>query len=42
MSSRAMLPFKDQVSPICTEVDLRVCFSLRDQQGTTYWHHIVV
>ena len=26
LSSRSMLPFKDQVSPPCTEVDLRLCF----------------
>ena len=34
LSSRAMLPFKDQVSPTCTEIHLRLCFSLMGQQST--------
>jgi len=34
MASRAMLPLKDQVSPTCTEADLRFCFSLMGQQST--------
>jgi len=28
MSSRAMIHLKDQVSPACTEIDLRICFHL--------------
>jgi len=27
LSSRSMLPFKDQVSPTCTKVDLRLLFT---------------
>jgi len=34
LSNRAMLHFKDQVSPNCIEGDLRLCFSLRAQQAT--------
>jgi len=34
LSSRAMLHFEDQIFPPCTEVDLRLCFSLRDQKDT--------
>jgi len=36
-----MLPFKVQVFPTCTEVDLRFCISLMGQQGTIYWHLII-
>jgi len=32
--SPSMLALKDQVSPTCTEVDLRLCFSVMGQQGT--------
>jgi len=42
LSGCAMLPLKDQVSPTCTEVDLRLCFSLIGQQGTIYRYLIVV
>jgi len=28
--------FEDQLFPSYAEVDLRLCFSLRGQQGTTY------
>jgi len=42
LSSRAMLPCKNQVSPTCTEVDLWLCVSLMGRQGTIYWHLIVV
>jgi len=41
LSSRAMLPFKVQVSPTITETDLRFCFSIMGQQGTINWHLIV-
>jgi len=37
-----MLHFNDQASPTCTGVDLRLFFSLRGQQGTIYWHLIVI
>jgi len=37
-----MLNFKDQAFSTYTEVDLRLCFSLRGQQGTIYWNIIVV
>jgi len=41
LSSRVMLQFKDQVFPTITEEDVRLCFSLRGQQGTMYCHIIV-
>ena len=36
LSSRAVLYFKDQVSPTCTEVDLRVCFHLGVSNGVEH------
>jgi len=37
-----MLHYKDQVFSAITEVNLWLCFLLRGQQGTTFWHIIVV
>jgi len=34
LSSRAMLPFNDQMFPSGTRVNLRSCFWLMGQQGT--------
>jgi len=37
LSSRAVLYFKDQVSPTCTEVDLKGLLSFRGQQRCWTW-----
>ena len=44
LSRRAMLHFKDQVSPTCTEVDLRFCFhwvSMAQYIDTLSWYNVV-
>jgi len=45
LSSRTMLHFKDKVSPICIEKDLRLCFHWRVSRAqyidTLSWSNVV-